>query len=99
MNKTKKIALSAMLVALSVLYIWVMTTLNFKVDLGFWSFTPLSHVFLMPGPHIILGVFATIGTTLISMVTSSPCCARPAIFLRAAHSFAEKAVLTTSKTW
>ncbi|NLK17804.1 MAG: hypothetical protein GX304_04720 [Clostridiales bacterium] len=73
MNKTKKIALSAMLVALSVLYIWVMTTFNFKVDLGFWSFTPLSHVFLMLGALIspYVGVFATIGTAIAFISTGN----------------------------
>jgi len=38
-NNTLKITVSAMLTALSLIYIWLMPT----IDLGVWSFTPFSH--------------------------------------------------------
>lgn len=42
MRKTLKITISAVLTALSLVYIVYMPT----IDLGVWSFTPLSHIFI-----------------------------------------------------
>lgn len=81
MDKTKKMALSAMLVALSIVYIMVM----FKVDIGYWSFTPFSHVFVMLGTLVspYVGVLTTIGTVIGFIPTGNPM-----ILLRAAsHIF------------
>lgn len=74
MDKTKKIALSAMLVALSILYIMVMTMFNLKVDLGYWSFTPFSHLFVMLGALIspYVGIFTAIGTVIGFIPTGNP---------------------------
>lgn len=59
-SKTKKIAVSALLVALSMVYIAFM----FTFDLGIWSFTPFSHIFIMLGTFIspYVGIFTSIGT-------------------------------------
>lgn len=69
-SKTKKIAVSAMLVALSIAYILVM----FKVDLGYWSFTPFSHIFIMIGTFVspYVGIFTTIGTVIGFLPTGNP---------------------------
>jgi len=41
-NKTKRITVSAVLTALSLVYIYFMP----MIDIGVWSFTPFSHLFL-----------------------------------------------------
>ncbi len=65
-TKTKKIALSALLVAINFVYV----TYMFKIDLGAWSFTPFSHIFIMLGTFIspYVGIFAALGTLGAFMV-------------------------------
>lgn len=70
MYKTKKIALSAMLVALSIVYIMYM----FKFDFGYWSFTLFSHVFVFLGTFVspYVGILTAIGTVIGFIPTGNP---------------------------
>lgn len=81
-NRTKEITLSAMLTALSIVYIAFMPTLDF----GLWSFTPLSHIFIMLGVFIspYVGLFTCVGTFVGFFAKGVP----PLVLLRAgSHVF------------
>lgn len=70
-SKTKKIAISAMLVALSFVYVLAASIL--RIDIGVWSFTPFSHIFIMLGTFIspFVGIFSSIGV-FFSFLISTP---------------------------
>lgn len=81
-NKTKKITVAAMLVALSVIFVLIMP----KIDIGIWSFTPFSHIFIMLGSFIApyVGIFASIGALTGFLMTTG----NPVVWLRAgSHIF------------
>lgn len=60
LGRTKEITISAMLTALSIVYVRFMPT----IDLGVWSFTPFSHIFIILGVFIspFVGIFTCLGT-------------------------------------
>ncbi len=59
LSRTKKITLSALITALSVVYTLFMPT----IDLGVWSFTPFSHMFVFLGVFLspYVGIMTTLG--------------------------------------
>lgn len=82
-NKTQKIALTAMLIALNMVYITFMVTIIIE---PYWSFTPFSHIFVMLGTFLspFVGIFTTIGTTIAFFIKTY----NPLITIRAgSHIF------------
>ncbi|MCL1944543.1 MAG: hypothetical protein FWF56_01885 [Firmicutes bacterium] len=68
LTRTQKITMSAMLSALSIVYLYFIPT----IDLGVWSFTPFSHIFIFIGCLIspYTGIMTYI-TTLASFMLKS----------------------------
>jgi len=81
-NRTKLITISAMLTAMCLAYVYFMPTL----DLGVWSFTPLSHLFLFIA--LFIAPFAAIMTYIATTVAFMLSVPLYLVWLRAAsHIF------------
>lgn len=75
--KSKTVTITGILIALSVLW----TTFMYTVDLGIWSFTPFSHLFIFIGMYLtpVSGILVAVGTFIGFLIKS----AAPVVLMRA----------------
>jgi hypothetical protein len=92
LSRVQKITLSAMLTALSFAYLFIVPT----IDLGVWSFTPFSHLFIFLAAFISpYTAFMTYAAVLLGFFLKT---ANQFIWLRAAsHIFFVTALVATIK--